>query len=106
MGGCNPVALNVVFVTDDPEEIAESVGFSPNIFRGREWETLKSFANKKRIKQKDLNRVFKRFLSHPEVYLRKFRVRYSDIKGYFLRHTRLMQVNNFSVHLFLNLFIC
>jgi hypothetical protein len=83
--------LNVVFVDDDPAEVAESVGFSPNIFTDREWTTLKEFANKRHIRQKELNLVFQRFLTHEEVYLRKFHVRLNDVKAYFLKRSRLMQ---------------
>jgi hypothetical protein len=89
--------LNVVFVSDDPEQIQESVGFSPNIFTPKEWLTLKEFANKRHIRQKELNVVFKRFLSHDEVYLRNFHVRMGDIKSYFRDKSRLFQVSIYVV---------
>lgn len=53
--------------------------------------TLKIFSQKRGIRQSDLNVVFRRYLSHPEVYLREFRVRTFDTKNAFLNKSRLMQ---------------
>jgi hypothetical protein len=91
MGIFHSKKLDVVFVDDNIEDIAGTVGFSPNIFKGKEWTVFKSFCNKRRIKQRDLNLLFQRFLSHPEVYLREFRVRTSDLKVEFMNKERLMQ---------------
>ena len=72
--------IDVVFVDDDPEEIKISIGFSPSLFIGREWHTLKKFCNARGLHQRHLNQLFKRYLSSDEVYLRDFRVRTLDVK--------------------------
>jgi hypothetical protein len=71
---------DVVFVDDDPEEIRISVGFSPSLFIGKEWSTLKKFCNARGLHQRHLNQLFKRYLSKEDVYLRDFRVRTLDVK--------------------------
>jgi hypothetical protein len=75
--------IDVVFVDDDPLEIAKSVGFSPTLFLPGEFNTLKKFCNARKLHQRHLNQLFKRYLSKDEVYLRDFRVRVLDVKEEF-----------------------
>lgn len=67
-------------------------GFSRQVFPQYEWEVLKFFCNKHKIRQADLVLVFKLYLSHEEAHLRSFQVRTLDVKKPFLQHSRLMQV--------------
>ena len=69
-----------MFVDDDPEEQRVSVGFSPAMFHPKEWKTLKKFCNARKVHQRHLNQLFKRYLGSPDVYLRNFRVRTLDVK--------------------------
>ena len=80
-----------VFVDDDPKEIQISVGFSPDIFKGREFATLKTFCNKREIHQRHLNALWKRYMSSDEIYIRDFRVRTLDTKDAFLSKSKLYQ---------------
>ena len=81
----------VVFVDDDPSEIKRSVGFSPDIFKGREFATLKAFCNKRDVHQRHLNAVWKRYMSTDEVYVRDFRVRTLDTKDAFMSKSKIFQ---------------
>ena len=66
--------------------------FSKAIFKRYEWIAMKSFAQRYKITQKDLVRVFAAYLSHEEVYLREFRVKTMDPRNRFLHQSKLMQV--------------
>ena len=48
------------------------------------------YCNKQKIKQTDLNHLFKIYLSSDEVYLREFRVATNDTKKYFDRPNQQM----------------
>lgn len=78
-------------VDDRSEGLIHEQGFAKSIFIKFEWFALESFCHKYHITQKDLSVVFKKFLSHEEVYLRHFRVRTDDAKYNFLLKTRLQQ---------------
>jgi len=83
MGNLCFAKVDVLNVMDDPKHPNYGIGFSPNIFKPKEWKLLKDFANKKGIFQSDLNHLFDKYLSHDEVYLRQFRVRTLDTKKKF-----------------------
>lgn len=51
---------------------------------------MKAYCNKQKIKQTDLNHLFKIYLSSDEVYLREFRVATTDTKKYFERPNQQM----------------
>lgn len=87
----NGSSKETVFVDDDPSEIKKSVGFSPDIFKGREFATLKAFCNKRDVHQRHLNAVWKRYMSTDEVYIREFRVRTLDMKEAFTSKSKLYQ---------------
>ncbi len=72
--------FDVVFVDDDPEEQRISVGFAPSMFRNNEFKTLKKFCQSRGLHQRHLNKLFKRYLSSEDVFLRDFRVRTLDVK--------------------------
>jgi len=84
-------AHDVVFVDDDIKEIQQSVGFSPSIFIGREFKALKKFCNARKVHQRHLNFLFKKYLSGDDIYLREFRVRTYDLKEHFDTKTKLFQ---------------
>jgi len=52
--------IDVVFVDDDPLEVAKSVGFSPSMFINGEFKTLKKFCNARKLHQRHLNQLFNR----------------------------------------------
>ena len=62
---CSP-KVDSLFVDDEEEKIIGSLGFGKSMFKKKEWTTLKTFSNKRNIRQHNLNIVFKKFLSHPE----------------------------------------
>jgi len=66
--------------------------FAPNIFKRFEWEALKAFSAKYEIRQANLVIVFKKYLTHDEVYVRQFRARTVDIRNRFIHLSKLMQV--------------
>ena len=51
---------------------------------------MKAYCNKQKIKQTDLNHLFKIYLSSDEIYLREFRVATTDTKTYFERPNQQM----------------
>ena len=75
--------VEVVHVGDDPKDPNYGIGFAKTLFKEKEWNTCKQFCVKKGIHQTDLNKVFDKYLSHDEVYLRQFRVRTLDTRGKF-----------------------
>jgi hypothetical protein len=82
---------DVVFVDDDEEEIEQSVGFSPSMFIGKEFDTLKKFCNKRGVHQRHLNFLFKKYLSGDDIYLREFRVNAFDLKDQFDSHSKVLR---------------
>ncbi len=78
----------------DPElEIDKRIHtFSRTMFKKMEWEVMKAFCQKYKIKQHQLIIVFQRYLTHDEVYIREFKVRTKDPKLLYLRETKLQQV--------------
>lgn len=79
---------------DPPEEEKKNPKtqkFSLQIFRKGEWPLLKAFCQKHGIRQAHLIVVFQTYLSHDEVYVRKFRVRLTDPKLKFAPFSTLMQ---------------
>lgn len=80
-------------MTVDPPSIFHSrvPQFARQIFKKYEWETLKAFCQKYSIAQKDLVRVFRKYLSGDEAFLREFRVKTSEPRSKFANHSRLIQ---------------
>lgn len=76
----------------DPVPNRRTKVFAKQIFRRYEWIVLKTFCQRYKISQKDLIRIFEKYLSHEEVYLRDFRVRTDDIKVLFLHQSKLQKV--------------
>ncbi len=79
---------------DSPEEQKKNPRlqkFSITIFQKGEWPLLRAFCNKYSIKQIHLITVFQTYLSHEEVYVRKFRIRVNDPKVKFAPFSPLMQ---------------
>ena len=84
-------SVEAVFVDDDPAEMKRSVGFSPDIFKGQEFLTLKIFCNRRAIHQRHLNALFNTFIPAEHAYLREFRVRTLDCKERYSDKTKLNQ---------------
>lgn len=80
-------------LTVDPPELRHRrvKTFSRAIFGKYEWETLKTFCQKYKIRQVDLIRVFQTYLTHDEVYLRNFHIRTIDPRKKMMKYSRLMQ---------------
>jgi endonuclease III len=84
-----PEVMNV----DPVEEVDKRTHtFSRAMFKKLEWEVMKAFCQKYKIKQAHLIVVFQRYLTHDEVYIREFKVRTKDPKMLYLRESRLQQV--------------
>lgn len=90
---CTGEKVISLFVDDGEENEIEKrghgIGFSKIVFKTKEWKAFKKFSNKKEIRQYHHNLLYKRFLSHPEVYIRGFRVRTIDSKDIFLKRTHI-----------------
>jgi hypothetical protein len=85
-----------IYSVDSPEEQKNNPllpKFSPQIFRRLEWEVTKRFCQKYKIKQAHLINVFQHFLTHDEVYIRKFKVRVIDPKAKFAPFSSLVKVS-------------
>ena len=87
------------YVNDDPKEINRQTlyggfGFAKSLFQKNEWEALKKICVKKNIEQHHLNHIFNKYLdpeTHPDVYVRQFRVNTAETKNTFLKKERLLQ---------------
>jgi hypothetical protein len=80
MGG----GVSALHVNDDKSSPHYGIGFSKAMFSAMEWKTLKSFCNAHDIKQTDLNRLFRIYLTSDEATLRQMRVALKDFKLQFL----------------------
>ena len=83
--------VEAVFVDDDPEEIKKSIGFSPDIFKGSEYLTMKIFCNKRGVHQRQLNKLFDRYVPTEHAYIREFRVHTLDCKEEFADMSKVYQ---------------
>lgn len=83
--------LDSYFIDETPHGISTSIGFSKNIFKHKEWMTLKSICAKKNITQNNLNSLFNKYLSDDGVYLRNFRVKTNDVKVQFMKKEKILQ---------------
>lgn len=82
----------IVFIDDIRPKDPRVKGFSKQIFKRFEWQTLKFFCNTYDIKHEDVCLIFKRFLQYEEVYLLQFKIRTKDVRHHFTMHSKLEQV--------------
>ena len=99
MGG----GVSALHVDDDPSSPDYGIGFSRAMFSAKEWTSLKSFCNANNIKQTDLNRLFRQYLTSDESLLRHMRVALSDFKLRFLDQITVVReaADVFVPHLFM-----
>lgn len=58
-----------------------------------EWQVIKAFSAKYKIRQKDLIIVFNSYLTHDEIFVRQFRVRTKDARDRYNGHSKLLRVS-------------
>lgn len=84
MGVCLGKDVEMLTVTEDKNSPGFGLGFSKVMFkRHKDWTVLKEFCERYNINQKDLNRIYAKYLNHDEVYIRQYRVRTVDTKNHF-----------------------
>ena len=83
-------------MTVDPPKLInkKTPTFAPAVFKKLEWQVMKAFSAKYKIRQKDLIIVFNSYLNHEEVFVRQFRVRAKDARDRYNGHSKLLRVSS------------
>ena len=82
-----------IMSVDPPKQINKlTPTFAPPVFKKLEWQVMKAFCQKYKIRQENLIIVFNEYLTHDEIYIRQFRVRTKDAKDRYNGHSKLLRV--------------